>query len=667
MSALAVQSLYGKMHCPKCGRRTCQTFSDGGIHCFHPSCDFHSTKKTLRGEPLLPKRKKPKNSRKALEDFENLERADPRHKYFLSHRHRGDLALQIDDLGIRQDGDRLAVGMYDPNGKLCSIQYIAPNGKKRFLKGYSTRGLFFRIGQTGTEKVGLAEGLATGVSFSKASGLDTYTAFSCNNLAAVANHILSIGKKAVVCGDFGEHSAAVAEAVAGAVDGELYVPTFEDKSVGTDANDFAQVHGLKKLKLDIKKNTVPIPPLPDPIDVMADMSPAEFRKNRDELAAHLGMNVIVMEVQVRLRRQEVRFEEIIPWADPVDGTELADAILTELDRHVFVSKSAAAAIVCWIFFTHLIDQFRVAPILNINSPIKRCGKTTLLDFLGRTVARPMVASNVTPAAMFRMLETHQPTFLVDEADTFLKVNEELRGILNSGHTKSAAYVLRCAGDDHVPRRFCTWGAKAIASIQELPGTITDRSIVIPMRRKLSDCKVKRFIEPAPGDVFNQLRRKIVKWGEDNGADVASKSVRRVKGLHDRAFDNWRPLLQIAKCLGPEWYEKVRGAALKLAAHDAAEDSSAGVLLLQDLQQLFNEEKTDRLATNFILADLAKKDDRPWPEYKDGKPITPRQMAGLLKPFRIRPKGFNNPKEKTARGYHRKHFLDAFRRYCVPDT
>ena len=110
-----------------------------------------------------------------------------------------------------------------------------------------------------------------------------------------------------------------------------------------------------------------------------------------------------------------------------------------------------------------------------------------------------------------------------------------------------------------------------------------------------------------------------------------------------------------------------GAALKLAAHDAAEDSSAGVLLLQDLQQLFNEEKTDRLATNFILADLAKKDDRPWPEYKDGKPITSRQMAKLLKPFGIRPKGFNNPKEKTARGYHRKHFLDAFRRYCVPDT
>ena len=673
MSALAVQSLYGKMHCPKCGRRTCQTFSDGGIHCFHPSCDFHSTKKTLRGEPLLPKRKKPKESRKALEGFQDLELADPRHKYFLSHRHRDELALQIDDLDIRQDGDRLAVGMCDSAGKLRSIQYIGPNGKKRFLKGCSTQGLFFRIGQTGTNKIGIAEGLATGVSFHKASGLDTYVSFSCNNLAAVAKYIFSTGKKVVICGDFGEDSAAAAEAVAGAVGGELYVPTFSDKSVGTDANDFAQAHGLKKLTADIKKNTVPIPPLPDPIDLMADLSPAEFHKNRVEFAAGLGIAVIALEEQVRTRRQEVRFEEILPWADPVDGTELADAILTELDRHVFVSKSSAAAIVCWVFFTHLIDQFRVSPILNISSPIKRCGKTTLLDFLGRTVARPMVASNVTPAATFRMLEMHQPTFLIDEADTFLKVNEELRGILNSGHTKSAAYVMRCAGDDNIPRKFSTWGAKAIASIKELPDTITDRSIVIPMRRKLSDCKVKRFIEPEPGDVFGQLRRKIVRWCEDNAANITRKRVRRVRGLHDRAYDNWRPLLQIAKTLGPEWYEKVRGDSLKLAAHDAAEDSSAPDLLLQDLQQLFNEEKTDRLATNFILANLAKKDDRPWPEYKDGKPITSRQMAKLLKDFGIEPKPFNNPKkktnskrEKTARGYHRKHFLDAFRRYCVPD-
>ena len=113
--------------------------------------------------------------------------------------------------------------------------------------------------------------------------------------------------------------------------------------------------------------------------------------------------------------------------------------------------------------------------------------------------------------------------------------------------------------------------------------------------------------------------------------------------------------------------RARSAALKLAAHDIAEDSAAGVLLLQDLQQLFNDEKTDQLGTTFILAELGKKDDRPWPEYQRGNPITSRQMAKLLKGFSIKPKPFNSKKEKTARGYKRKDFWDAFRRYCVPDT
>ena len=285
MSATA-ECISGKIPCPECGHHTCHVFPDGGMHCFHPVCDFHSTEKNSRGDSLLPIRKKPKKSSKALKNFHKLNPADPRHKYFRSHCHRGDLALQIEGLDIRQDGDRLAIGMYNSDGVLRNIQYIGLDGKKRFLKGYSTRGLFFRIGNVGTAKAGLAEGVATGVSFHEATGLDTYVAFGCHNLAAVASYISSTGKTAIVCSDFGQHSQAIAEEVAAAVGGELYVPTFIDKTEGTDANEFAQIHGLDKLAKDIEKNTAPIPPLPDPIDVMADMSPAEFHKNRDMLAAH---------------------------------------------------------------------------------------------------------------------------------------------------------------------------------------------------------------------------------------------------------------------------------------------------------------------------------------------------------------------------------------------
>ncbi len=55
--------------------------------------------------------------------------------------------------------------------------------------------------------------------------------------------------------------------------------------------------------------------------------------------------------------------------------------------------------------------------------------------------RPLPASTISVSAIFRIAEKYAPTLLVDEADTFLKQNEELRGILNSGHTRDLAFVV----------------------------------------------------------------------------------------------------------------------------------------------------------------------------------------------------------------------------------
>jgi putative DNA primase/helicase len=66
--------------------------------------------------------------------------------------------------------------------------------------------------------------------------------------------------------------------------------------------------------------------------------------------------------------------------------------------------------------TFLAKHLLFSPRLSISSPTKGCGKTTLLDVLSRLVLRPLLASNVTPAAVFRVIEKYNPCF--DEADTF---------------------------------------------------------------------------------------------------------------------------------------------------------------------------------------------------------------------------------------------------------
>ena len=62
--------------------------------------------------------------------------------------------------------------------------------------------------------------------------------------------------------------------------------------------------------------------------------------------------------------------------------------------------------------------------------------------------------------------------------------------------------------------------------------------------------------------------------------------------------------------------------------------------------------------------LARREDRPWPEYMRGRPITTRQVAQLLNPFGTKPKP-TLIDGKTLQGYMLKDFQDAFTRYLLP--
>jgi hypothetical protein len=60
------------------------------------------------------------------------------------------------------------------------------------------------------------------------------------------------------------------------------------------------------------------------------------------------------------------------------------------------------------------------------------------------VSRPVPAANISPPAFFRVIQDMRPTLLIDEADTFLRGSDELRGILNAGYSRETAFVMRVA-------------------------------------------------------------------------------------------------------------------------------------------------------------------------------------------------------------------------------
>lgn len=354
------------------------------------------------------------------------------------------------------------------------------------------------------------------------------------------------------------------------------------------------------------------------------------------------------------------FEDPEPWPDPVDGTELLEELRTAFRRFVVLDESGLAVLALWVVHTYTFDAAWITPRLAVTSPEKRCGKTLVLTLLRHVVAKPLLSANASPAAIFRVVESVRPTLLIDEADTFLRGKDELRGILNSGHQQDGS-VLRTVGEDHEPRAFSTFAPVAIAMIGQLPDTLADRAIAIRMARKRSSERVERLRLDRPGP-FNELRRRVLRWATDVRERLARADPEVPGELHDRAADNWRPLLAIAEAAGGEWPALARRAAAETSSSNE-EDQSARIQLLDDMRSMFERRGADKLFSRTIVEELVGMEERPWPEWKAGKPLTTRQLARLLKPFGIQPREVRIGTE-TSRGYRRAAFEEAFGRYLT---
>lgn len=409
----------------------------------------------------------------------------------------------------------------------------------------------------------------------------------------------------------------------------------------------------------------------------------------------------------------------------VNGAALLNELESLLTRFVVLPDFAAETLALWILHTYAFELRDVSTYLGIESPEKRCGKTTLLSVLSRLANRPVAAANISPSAFFRVIEEMQPTLLIDEADTFLRGNDELRGILNAGYTRDTAYVVRVTQADgnavpqnrsgsgnliesawrgrqpgharrvRYPRidergstrlgeevpclenskvespergassllRFSCWCPKVMAAIGHLPDTLADRCIVIRMERKTihEDCERLRNFEAS------NLRERCAQFVNQNRAAIACAEPEFPKSLHDRAADIWEPLLVLADLAGGDWPRKAREAAEGLAT-GAQGRSPIGAFLI-DMLYAIAVTKTDRIFSRDLVNWLNGFTDRPWHELPglrivdcgQRKEVTELWLAQQLRPYGIRPKTLRIG-DKTPKGYLEADLLDPFKRY-----
>ena len=351
------------------------------------------------------------------------------------------------------------------------------------------------------------------------------------------------------------------------------------------------------------------------------------------------------------------------------GAGLLEELHTALTRYViFPSPHAADAVTLWVAASHAQPAWEHAPRLAVVSPLKRCGKSRLLDVVAETCHGPLITVNATIAAVVRSIGADPPTLLVDEADTLwgskkqADSNEDLRGLLNAGHQRNRP-MLRWDVTTRTLDQLDTFAMAMLASIGDLPDTIMDRAVVIRMRRRAPTEHVDPYRTRRDAPPLNQLRDQLADWARQQLRELQHATPEMP--LEDRAADTWEPLIAIADLAGGDWPTRARTAAVTMTGAEAQqeEDTSASVRLLADLREVFGA--AEALYTTTILEALHKLEDAPWPDWY-GHPLSTRDLAKLLRPYDIRSKSVReHGTGPSLKGYARADLHDAWQRYAPP--
>ena len=194
----------------------------------------------------------------ALEIWKQTEHASEDHPY-------------LKRKGIKPHGVKLSEGkLVIPiriKGDICSLQFIAPDGDKRFLSGGQIAGGYFPIGKP-NDIICITEGFATGASVYEATGYAVAVAFNCGNLDNVTKAMRDKfpNAKLIVCADDDHKSLnnpghSAANLAAQNNGGMVAIPSFGDNrpDKATDFNDMHQHCGLEAVKQAIER-AIAIPP-----------------------------------------------------------------------------------------------------------------------------------------------------------------------------------------------------------------------------------------------------------------------------------------------------------------------------------------------------------------------------------------------------------------------
>jgi hypothetical protein len=351
--------------------------------------------------------------------------------------------------------------------------------------------------------------------------------------------------------------------------------------------------------------------------------------------------------------------DIEPWGEPVTTVMVLEELIGRINRHIKATPEQILCIALWVMMAWVHEvAAHYSLYLVATSPDMGMGKTTLLvDVLARLVPKPYVCgANPTEASIFRAADRDKPTMLFDNVDTLFRRKPEVTELFLNGWTRGIGIPRsEKIGGTWMTVRYDPFCPKACSLTgTNMPPALLGRCLLIelwPLKPGESVAKVNPHDEALKAE-FVALSRKLIRWSQDSGDALKLAMPLFPAGFAGRPADNAQLLLAIAELGGNDCAAKARSAVDKLLR----EQQEPGWLkmLVSELWDVFIEKGDANIASKQLLARLIADPTAAWCEYSNGRRITERQIAVLIRKLRIRPRLIG---KKRVSGYYCQDFLD----------
>ena len=199
----------------------------------------------------------------------------------------------------------------------------------------------------------------------------------------------------------------------------------------------------------------------------------------------------------------------------------------------------------FMIYDWVADRMPMAVYLCVTG-LPQSGKTTLLEVLELISRRPLLVSEITPAAMYEACSRFSPTLLADENEWDNGPSSRaLRRLLRAGTSRKLI-------GKHRGSAAHTFGPKVLCSL-ELPAdaALKTRCVHIPMQES-NRLDLRKPSDPMVMQVADELRGALLRYRLENYLEIGPRAPAGAEHLRPRSRDMASSLAGAVRVADPQY-------------------------------------------------------------------------------------------------------------------